>query len=86
MPMTDQPRSHGPGHRPGDHGAGEGARMPDHPRYQGTDEDAAGNAAREPPTARQRRVRLLVIAIVIAIVLAILLMHVTGAMPKGTGF
>jgi hypothetical protein len=43
-------------------------------------------AGREPLTARQRRVRVLVIAIVIAIVLAILLMHVTGAMPNGTGF
>ena len=85
--MTDQPRSHGPGHRPGDHGTGQGARMPDHhPRYQGTDEDAAVTVGREPLTARQRRVRVLVIAIVAAIVLAILLIHLTGAMPKGTGF
>jgi hypothetical protein len=84
--MTDQPGSHGPGHRPGDHGAGEDARMPGPPRYQGPGEDAAGTAGREPLTERQRRVRVLVIAIVIAIVLAILLMHVTGAMPKGTGF
>ena len=28
---------------------------------------------------------MLVIAIVIAVVLAILIMHLTGAMPKGTG-
>jgi hypothetical protein len=84
--MTDQPRSHGPGHQPGYPGAGEGARMPGHPRYQGADEDAAGTADREPLAARQRRVRVLVIAIVITIVLAIVLMHVTGAMLKGMGF
>ncbi len=60
--------------------------MTHHPRYQGTDEDAAVNAAREPLTARQRRVRVAVVAIVIAVVLAILIMHVTGAMPKGMGF
>lgn len=41
--------------------------------------------AREPLTARQRRTRVVVIAIVIAVILAILIMHMTGAMPK-TGF
>jgi hypothetical protein len=84
--MTHQPRSHGPGHQPRYHGAGEDARVTHHPRYQGTDEGADVKAAREPLTPRQRRVRVAVIATVIAIVLAILIMHVTGAMPKGMGF
>jgi hypothetical protein len=35
-------------------------------------------------TTRQRRARVLAIAIVTALLLAILLLHVTGAMPTGT--
>ena len=84
--MTDQPRSHRPGHQPGHHGGSEDAQPAHYPRYQGADEDTAGTVGRGPLAARQRRVRVLVIAIVVAIVPAIVLMHLTGAMPKGTGF
>lgn len=66
--MTHQPGHHGPGHQP---------------RYHGADEDLAA-PARPLRTALQRRTLVLVIAIVIAVLLAILIMHLTGAMPKGT--
>ena len=56
-----------------------------HPRYHGTDHEAAAGG-REPLTARRRRTRVAVIAVVAAIALAILIMHLTGAMPNGTGF
>ena len=54
-----------------------------HPRYPGTDEDAEAGAQKL-LTTRQRRIRVLAIAIVTAVLLAILLLHVTGAMPTGT--
>jgi hypothetical protein len=50
------------------------------PRYQGSDENAD---ARQPLTARQRRTRLLVIAIVIAALVAMVILHVTGILGQG---
>jgi hypothetical protein len=50
------------------------------PRYQGSDANAG---AKEQLTARQRRTRLLVIAIVIAALLAMVILHVTGILGKG---
>ena len=67
--MTHHPREDGSTHQP---------------RYPGAGEDTAA-PARTALTARQRRTRVLVIAIVIALALVILLLHVTGAMPAGTG-
>ena len=78
--MTDQPRHHGPGHQPRDHGIAH------HPRYHGTDEGAGADAAGEQRTARQRWKLAALIAVVAALVLTILIMHLTGAMGKGTGF
>jgi hypothetical protein len=63
--------------------------MADHPRYQGATEDTGAveddaAAAREPLTARQRRARVLVIAIVAGLFLAIVILHITGALGPGT--
>ncbi len=52
------------------------------PRYHGGDEDA--DDAREPLTARQRRTRVLVIAVVIAALLAFVILHITGTLGPGT--
>lgn len=57
--------------------------MTHQPRYQGSDEDTAADAAREPPTARQRRTRVVLIAIVAALFLVMLILHVTGALGPG---
>jgi hypothetical protein len=54
-----------------------------HLRYPGTDQEAAAGTQKM-LTTRQRRARVLAIAIVTALLLAILLLHVTGAMPTGT--
>lgn len=54
------------------------------PRYHGSDENADAGSAREPLTARQRRTRMLVIAIVIALFLAIVILHVAGVLGPGT--
>jgi hypothetical protein len=59
-------------------------RVTRQPRYRSGDENADANSAREPLTARQRRTRVLVIAIVAAVVLAILVLHLTGALGAGT--
>jgi hypothetical protein len=52
------------------------------PRYRGSDDD--GDAPREPLTPRQRRTRVLVIAVVIALLLAFVILHITGALGPGT--
>jgi len=57
-----------------------------HPPYHGAVEDARPADAGQQPAARQRRIRVLVMAIVAAVLLAIVIMHLTGAMPTGTGF
>jgi hypothetical protein len=72
--MTDQPPHHGITHQPQDHGTGH------HPRYHGADEDTVA-AARKPRTARQRWMRLALIAIgviMIAIFLTMLILDSTG--------
>ena len=53
------------------------------PHYHGTDEDLAA-PARPPRTPRQRRALALVVAIAISVVLAIVILHLTGAIPRGT--
>jgi hypothetical protein len=65
---------HGPDHQPTSH----------HPRYHSAREDD-GPAGTTRQAVRQRRMRALIIAIVIALLLAIVIMHATGAMPRGTG-
>ncbi len=57
-------------------------RVGHRPRYHGGDEDA--DDAREPLTARQRRTRVLVIAVVIAALLAFVILHITGTLGPGT--
>ncbi len=59
-------------------------RVTHRPRYHGSDENADAGTAREPVTARQRRTRVLVIAVVIALILAFVILHVTGALGPGT--
>jgi hypothetical protein len=63
--------------------------MADHPRYQGATDDKGAveddaAAAREPLTARQRWMRVLVITIVIGLFLAIVISHITGTLGPGT--
>ena len=52
------------------------------PWYRGSDDDA--DAPREPLTARQRRARVLVIAVVIALLLVFVILHITGTLGPGT--
>jgi hypothetical protein len=59
-------------------------RVTDQPRYHGSDEDSSAGSVQEPMTARQRWIRVLVIAIVIALFLAILVLHLTGTLGPGT--
>lgn len=52
------------------------------PRYRGSDDDA--DAPREPLSPRQRRTRVLVIAVVVALLLAFVVLHITGTLGPGT--
>ena len=57
--------------------------MADPPSYPDTGKDA-GKASRPALTARQRTVRVLLIAVVVAVVTLIVILHVTGVLGPGT--
>lgn len=77
--MAQQPTHHGPSHRPREHATSH------LPRFRGAGANGEVSATREPDAPRPRWKLVIVIAIVIAVFLAIVIMHATGAMPKGTG-
>jgi hypothetical protein len=57
--------------------------MADPPSYPGAGEDT-GKASRPALTARQRTVRVLLIAVVVAVIALIVILHVTGVLGPGT--
>jgi hypothetical protein len=57
--------------------------MADQHRYTGSD-DSDADSGRVPLTARQRRARMLVILLVIAVLIAFIVLHLTGAVGRGT--
>jgi hypothetical protein len=57
--------------------------MTDQHRYTGSD-DTDADGGRVPLSARQRRVRVLVILLVIAVLIAFIVLHLTGAVGRGT--
>jgi hypothetical protein len=71
--------------QPSYHGNDEEARTTHHPRYHGDDEGGGEGSARQELTARQRWVRIIVIALVVAVFLAIVILHATGSMKGMNG-
>jgi hypothetical protein len=56
--------------------------MADPPSYPRAGEDA-GDASRPALTARQRGVRVLLIAVVVALIALVVILHVTGVLGPG---